>query len=189
MTSADVWPIDPLFAAVALVLLLAVFAGALLHKLRDTAAFAQALDGYQLLPAWALRPATFVLALVELAAVALAVWPASRQLGATVLLVLLLLYTAAIAINLIRGRTSFDCGCGWGGASDGVSRISAWLIYRNLFVMLAAMIVLAPAGVRALHVLDSAVVVMGGVSAVVIYVFADRLIHNWHHLTASRARS
>ncbi len=186
--SSTYWlSIDPLSARVAQVLLLAVFAGGLLHKLRDWRDFAQALDGYRLIASWAQQPAAFGLISTELAAIVLVALPSTRQLGASLMLALLLLYTGAIAINLARGRTSFDCGCGWGAAASGVSRISGWLIYRNLFVVCAALVVMMPADARVLQRLDMLIIVLAGTAATVIYVFADRLIHNWHHLTASRA--
>ncbi|MBO1628368.1 MauE/DoxX family redox-associated membrane protein [Bacillus arachidis] len=45
---------------------------------------------------------------------------------------LLLIYTLAITINLFRGRTNIDCGCG-GVVGDG--KISNKLVFRNVIMI------------------------------------------------------
>ena len=54
------------------------------------------------------------------------------------MLALLVLYSAAIAINLLRGRRDIECGCG--GAATHVP-LSGWLLARNAALMATALAV------------------------------------------------
>jgi hypothetical protein len=92
-----------------------------------------------------------------------------------VLIVLLGVFTGAIAINLARGRTDIDCGC-FGPALR--QRLSWWLLLRNgaLFALLA--IALMPAGVRPMDFLDVATAAMAAATVVVLYTAANYLIAN-----------
>ena len=89
---------------------------------------AEAAAGLALLvPAATLTPSTAVLT------------PATGSLMAALLLCL---YTGAIAVNLGRGRTAIDCGCG-GQATP----LSGWLLTRNgLLLCLAWAAAALPSG-------------------------------------------
>jgi len=56
------------------------------------------------------------------------------------MLALLVLYSSAIAINLVRGRRDIECGCG--GAATHVP-LSGWLLARNAALMATALAVCA----------------------------------------------
>lgn len=49
-------------------------------------------------------------------------------------ILILLTYSIAITINLIRGRTKVSCGC---GGISGTHYLSRWLVIRNLIFILA----------------------------------------------------
>jgi hypothetical protein len=135
---------DPLIALVVAAALAVLLASAAFHKLRDLPAFRAVLEAYRLLPeglSAALAPA---IAAVELAfALALAV-PAWRAAGAIGTVILLTLYSGAIAINLARGRREIDCGCGAPGTRQ---PLSAWLLGRNALLASATLLLLVPAAV------------------------------------------
>ena len=119
--------------AIALSWLMAVAGGAKLRHRRD---HARALDAYALLPEGAGRWLAPVLGVAECAA-ALAIWPmGTRAAAALLILALLVLYSAAIAINLLRGRRDIACGCG--GAATHVP-LSGWLLARNAALMAVAL--------------------------------------------------
>jgi hypothetical protein len=80
-------------------------------------------------------------------------WPATRRIGACAAAAQLVVFAAAIAINLRRGRTSIDCGCFGSRLREG---ISAWLVARNLALALLALSMLLPATPRELTALDIA---------------------------------
>jgi hypothetical protein len=85
---------------------------------------------------------------------------------------LLAVFTAAIWINLRRGRVHIDCGCGGAG-----QRISHLLVVRNgLLVAGLAAAILAPAG----GIGGGAAVVAGGGAAALaaLYFAAGQLMAN-----------
>src|SRR5262245_53685893 len=113
-----------------------LFAVAALHKLRDPRGFAATLADYRLLPEGIASVAGIVLVGAELTVVvALVVDRRAGLMGAAALLVL---YAAAMAINLARGRRHIDCGCAGPAARRSSSgRLGA----RNLIL---ATLALAP---------------------------------------------
>lgn len=114
------------------------------HKTRHYLAFQGILNQYRLLPEYLLPVAAPLIITLEaviglaLLAPANVVPQAATGLMATLLLCL---YTGAIAINLARGHTAIDCGCG--GAP---TPLSGWLLTRNgLLLGLAWAAATAPA--------------------------------------------
>lgn len=147
--------IDPAVHALLRAGLALVLAGAAAHKLRDLHAFRVALGDYQLVP-WA---ATGVLApalvAAELAAAALLVSPLARPWGFAAAAALVATYSAAIAVNLVRGRRDIDCGCFGPALRVG---LGGGLLARNAVLLAAAIAGFAPVAPRALGALDAATV-------------------------------
>jgi hypothetical protein len=120
--------------ALALRLFLAtLFARAAWHKLSQRHLFQNELAAYQLLPASFTLPAAYGLATAEIFCTAgLLV----SHMAIVVAVSLLLLYAAAITINLWRGNRNIDCGCG-GWLSP--RKTLGWaLVLRNLLLALLA---------------------------------------------------
>jgi uncharacterized membrane protein len=116
----------PIAIIVAAGTLLCVFLRGVMHKIFDFAWFAHALAEYRILPRSIATPVAIVLTVAE-AVVALGLLiPQIRMIAATGAAVLLAIYAASIAVNLVRGRSSIDCGCG--GAGQG---LSWFLVLRN----------------------------------------------------------
>jgi len=131
----------------------AVFIAAALPKLIDPPGFVRAMWNYQLFPGWSLQPAALVLPWLELLcglALCLGLWTraAAAWLGA-----LLLVFTAALSINLARHHP-VDCGC-FGThvqARTETERLQdlRWAILRDLgLLLLAAQVLAAGAQTRA----------------------------------------
>ncbi len=142
--------VDPVIAHAA-----AAFAGALLliaaiEKWRDATTFRDAVENYQLLPATAVPAVARMLPVLEALAGTLLLPLATRPAGAVLALALWLVYTAAIAINLLRGHDRIDCGCG--GASD--TPLGPGLLVRNGALILLALAAAAPLAERGLVWLD-----------------------------------
>jgi len=147
--------IDPALHVVLRAALAALLAGAAAHKLRDLHAFRVALGDYRLVP-WALTGlAAPALVAAELAAAALLVSPAARPWGFAAALALVAHYSAAIAVNLLRGRRGIDCGC-FGPALH--IELGPGLLARNAVLLAAAAAGLAPPAPRALGALDAATI-------------------------------
>ena len=111
-----------------------VFAVAAAHKIRNHLAFRGILDQYRIMPGPLVPLAAPLVVALECAVCLMLIVPPWRWLGGPLAAGLLLLYGAAIAINLYgRGRTAMDCGCG-GEATP----LSGWLLLRNGLLALLA---------------------------------------------------
>ncbi len=136
-----------------LALLLVVAAG---HKTRDPAAFRATLAQYQLLPARMTAVAAALVIVAELVGAGMLVLPGTHAIGALLTAALLVTYTAAIAINLGRGRRDIDCGCAGPAARQ---PLSAWLVARNVVLATAALACVLPTRGRPLVWIDGVTVV------------------------------
>jgi hypothetical protein len=105
-------------------------ARALLHKLMARDEFAATLAEYHILPARWSAAATVLIALLEGIAILAVILPDRRQQGAVLAAGLFMVYAAAMAVNLLRGRDHIDCGCG--GARQ---PLSWFLVGRNLVLI------------------------------------------------------
>ena len=124
----------------------AVFLAAALPKLMDPPGFVRAMWNYQLFPGWSLQPAALVLPWLELLcglALCLGLWTraAAAWLGA-----LLLVFIAALSINLARHHP-VDCGC-FGTHVQALTEAERmqdlrWTILRDLGLLLLAAQILA----------------------------------------------
>lgn len=154
----------------ALALLMAAAAS---HKLRDLARFRATLAGYEILPlAAASTVAPAVATLEATLAVALLAGFATGLAGAATSL-LMLVYAAAISINVRRGRMDIDCGC-MGPASR--VALSPALVIRNLVLASAAMLLVVPATPRVLGWLDVVGVVAAVTTMGACWLAAERML-------------
>lgn len=139
--------LDPLVIKVISLAFALLLAAAAWHKLTDHARFRGILAAYEVLPAALAAPAAWLIAALE-AMLAIA-WALGWNVGvtATATAALLAVYTLAIGLNLLRGRTYIDCGCGFASSSAGGNgqQLSGRLILRNaLLIVLALTASLAP---------------------------------------------
>lgn len=127
-----------------------LLAAAALGKWLHWQEFTESLAGYRLLPQ-ALLPIAGVL--IPLLETTLAIGLALQQFPAAAICcsVLLFGYGLAIYINIRRGNLSLDCGCHFGAASQA---ISMGLVYRNLCLAVAALLLLLPVEGRSLSGFD-----------------------------------
>jgi hypothetical protein len=139
-------------------------------KLYDRADFALAVEAYELVPERLVPAFALLFPMTELLAAILLVPESTRPLGIVASVAVLLAATAAVVVNLNRGRRMIDCGCG--GAS-GRQPISWWLVLRN--TLLAVVLVVSP---FAMATLDTVGAVMGALAFVTLYAAADQLLAN-----------
>lgn len=104
-----------------------LFIQAAVHKARGYIDFVSVLSGYKLIPISLIWIVAGLVILVETLAVLglLLTIPLLKYLAAA----LLVIYAIAIEINVVRGRTEIDCGCG--GQSLPISQS---LVSRNLVI-------------------------------------------------------
>lgn len=101
-----------LLVAGAALALAVVFCGAAISGLRSHTDLVAAIAAYRVLREDDPRRVAPLMVFAESAAALLLVSPVTRQAGAVVSSLLLFSFTAAIALNVVRGTTDFDCGCG-----------------------------------------------------------------------------
>jgi hypothetical protein len=112
-----------------------VFLLAASDKLRHRDLLPGVIANYRLLPGGLVQPVAVALPLLELL-VALALLAGNRPAAPLAAIALLLLFAAAMAINIQRGRRHIDCGCGHAGLRQQLG----WpLVVRNL-AMAAALV-------------------------------------------------
>lgn len=172
--------LHPILVVIAAGTLVCVFARAAMHKASDLTMFVHTMGGYRLLPTALLTPAALGLLLLEIAVILGLIVPATRPLAAGIALILLALYAAAIALNLARGNTHIDCGCG--GAGQG---LSWYLVARNAVLAglcVVAMASLLPVEMTAVAWLSAAA---GILSTILLFAGIEKLIDNWSWLQAS----
>jgi len=113
-----------------------VFVVAALAKIGDSASFALQVHNYRLAPVWSEHLVAIVLPWIELVAGLALVTGLRARAGATVALVLMGVFTLAVAAAWARGL-DFECGC-FGKAS--ASRIGATKLAENLLLMMVALL-------------------------------------------------
>jgi len=165
--------LDPAVDATLRVAFALLFLAAASHKLRDFGRFRTTLGEYRLLPV-ALVPLGAVLVVgVEIDAAVALLASVGRAPGPVAAAGLLVLYGAAIAVNLARGRQHIDCGC----AGPAVRRpISSWLVARNAVLAAAALVGLAPVRPRPFVWVDALTVVAATATLAALYVSLDGLL-------------
>jgi hypothetical protein len=123
---------DPMILAFSQAILMLVFLAGAWSKLRARETFEGVVYNYRLLPEFAVRPASYLLPLAELAVGLGVVYTPTRPYAAVGAVLLLAVFNIAIGINLARGRREIDCGC---FSSVLKQRLSGGLIVRNTALM------------------------------------------------------
>ena len=165
--------VDPIVAWVLRASLALLFSFSAWHKLRDVTGFRETLREYRVLPDVFVSSAAGVIVATE-ALTSLALWmPGAGLAGAAMAASLLGVYSASIAVNLIRGRRSIDCGC-LGPAAD--QSISPALLGRNAILVAGALGAMLPVGHRSLHWVDSLTFIAGLGSLSMLFIAANQLL-------------
>lgn len=165
---------DPVIALSVALALALLFVAAAWHKVSDGLRFGAAVRAYGLLPSGLVDPVTRLLPLLEGCIAVGLVFPATRRAAALTAGSLLLLYTVAIAVNLARGRREIDCGC---FASSARVPLSAWLLGRNLMLIVAATALVMPIRERTLVWIDGMTVVTALITLSLLWATGQRLAH------------
>jgi hypothetical protein len=167
--------IDPAVALIFRLLLALVFASAVLHKLIAPRLFRAAVRDYQMLPDMLVTPVAAGFILMECTTALALVVPVTAPFGVWGAAGLLLVYTGAIAFNLLRGRTHIDCGC-MGPAH--VQQLNAWLLLRNLPLLIMAWAAGLPVYDRGLLSWDYVTVIAAVMALGMLYVTMNQLLIN-----------
>ena len=153
-----------------------MFLLASVHKFRSLDEFRAVLADYRVMPAMIVPVVAVALPLFE-TAIGLA-WLFSNielWLPTTALLVL---YTASISTNLMRGRVHISCGCGFGASTKTDEALSWGLVIRNVILIGAALVTSMPVASRALGIVDYVTLIAALVAIVLLFTAGNQLIRN-----------
>lgn len=176
--------IDPAAAELVSIFLALVFGASGAMKLRDVEMFRGSVANYALLPQVLEKPFAGSLPVAELAGACAVSFAGVRAYGAAAILLLLLMFTGAVAINLARGRAGIDCGC-FGPALR--QELSGWLIVRNLMLAGCAAIAMLTPSARPLTWVDAVTIAIGAVTLAIMYASFNLAIGNAPKLRALKA--
>lgn len=112
-----------------------VFAAAAASKLLAWRELSGVVRNFRVLPRALVWPVSVALPPVEGAIAAGVLTEATRPLAGAAAALLFVVFGAALALNLHRGRREIDCGCFRSGLKQ---RVSAALVLRNLILAAAA---------------------------------------------------
>jgi hypothetical protein len=164
---------DPLLQLTLALPLALLFLHGAWHKYRDIAGFRAQLAAYRMLPVALLPAVATGLPVAEASTALMLLLPATRAAAAALGLSLFLLYALAMLVNLRRGRSWIDCGCG--GAAQ---PLSYGLVLRNLILAAGAALLLLPAHVRTLGVADLLLLCALSALLALAYLAANQLQYN-----------
>lgn len=175
---------DPVAAsAIAGFAALVMFAAAW-HKFSERDEFIGALDAYQMIPSALLYPVARVLPMIEISIGILSLIPATRSIGLTAFAILIALYGLAIAINLVRGRSEIDCGCG-----GDVHLLSWGLVARNLVLVALALAMASPSIARPFEWLDAVTLIVGVLALYGSYLMFDELLRQFGRIAQLKVQA
>lgn len=177
--------IDPVLGHACAAALALVFIVGAWHKFADRDAFRIAIERYRLLPPAAANAAALVLPLAEATAGLMLLHPATRASGAALAACVLVVVSAAVVVNLLRGHRDIDCGCGAPGTGQ---RLSWALVARNAALLLACAAAGAPERARELVWIDAFTAVFAALALWAVYGAANQLLAGPRRLPSSRTQ-
>ncbi len=147
------WSTGELRIGVEIALALFFVVSGLAKLLVGHAAFARAIERYELIPSRLANPLARTLPPVEIAVGVASLIPATAQAATALMALLLVVFSAAIGMNLVRGRIH-ECGC-LGDLSP--RRISWKIVLQNGVIAVAALSATWPGSSRVsvVHLLAS----------------------------------
>lgn len=173
--------VDPIITLVATYSVACLFLFACYGKLTAFAVFRATFAEYELVPERLTGLIAALVVAIELAIVMGALYVPSAAIAMMAAATLLLVYAAAIEINLLRGRRDIDCGC------TGPARrqlISGWLVLRNCVLAAVALLGSAAPSARAMQAADFVLVGLALLGAISLYAAVNQLMANAPRLDA-----
>jgi hypothetical protein len=165
--------IDPLLPLVISTSLALLFFMAARHKLSDNRRFEAQLAAYRLVPDSVLGVTAKALPWLEMSLVFLLLIPITRPFAASVAAALLVIYALAMAVNIRRGRSEIDCGCG-----DKPQSLSVMLLIRNAVLASGALLLVIPVIERSITTVDLLFVALFTAVLAMSYLMVEQLVIN-----------
>lgn len=172
--------LDPVVSTVALAATSIITLIGAMPKLTRQDAFRKTIAGFSLLPHAMIAPVAVAVPAVEIAASLASLIPATRVVGAAALAVLFVIFSLALGINVIRGRTDIDCGCtGFGHSGTASPQSIGWAhVARTLLLAMLAALICVPQSPRSVVWFDYLSVLGATLVAVAALLTLDVLLAN-----------
>ena len=167
--------IDPAIIWTVSLALALVFGTSAAIKFADFSEFRGALENYRIVPEKLALPTAAIVPLGELGCAVGLLVPRFHVAAAMLLIFLVAIFTAAIGINMMRGRLYIDCGC-FGPMLR--QPLSNWLMVRNGVLMLLGAVAMLANHARAMTSLDVVTITLGASTMVLLYGAANYLLAN-----------
>jgi Methylamine utilisation protein MauE len=167
--------LDPILVLVANLGVACLFLLACYGKLTGFVVFRATLADYELVPASLTGVVASAVIASEMAIGIGALVPFVARAAMLAAAALLLIYAAAIGINLARGRRDIDCGC-TGPATRQL--LSGWLLMRNAGLAGVALVGAAAQGERSLHAADFVLAGLALLGVASLYAAINQLMAN-----------
>ena len=175
--------IDPLIVLIISASLALLFFMSARHKMSEPRQFAATLSAYRLLPESMVPAVARVLPVIEMALVFMILVPFTRSIAAVVAAILLSAYALAMGVNMARGRSDIDCGCG-----GQPQLLSPWLLLRNCVLVAGSCLLLAPVSARAITWADAFLLILMTAVLGMVYLVVEQLVRN-HSFSENRSSS
>ncbi|QDQ41572.1 MauE/DoxX family redox-associated membrane protein [Methylacidiphilum kamchatkense] len=107
-----------------------------IQKMLHFSPFTRSVEGYQLLPRYLVVPLSILILLFEMGAAGSFLF-IPKQAGVSLALGLLISFSLAVLVNLLRGHKTIDCGC-FGPSTEAYS----WMILARNFILCSILVLL-----------------------------------------------
>lgn len=171
MESVAAFVFDPVTSGALLGALSLILLGAAIHKFTEPNQFLSALSAYRLVPVPLLNAVARTIPIAEVALGVLILLPATRSVALAAVALLLAAYGAGVGVNLLRGRSYIDCGCG-----GDAQQLSRSLVIRNGVLCAIALVLMGANVERTLNWLDGVALVLGVLALFATYLLANELL-------------
>ena len=171
--------IDPLLSQIVAYGFGLLFISSAWNKLSDIDQFSLILKDYQLLTIMPFKLLAIMIATFELALGCAWLLGYNASMIGWCTVGILILYTLAITVNLVRGRVYIDCGCGFNNTlGDNSHLLSPILVVRNFILIVMVLFTLLPISERDFVFLDYMVIFAALLTIILLYVGSVQLIQN-----------
>ncbi len=158
--------IDPMLQHTAALALALVFGSGAFGKLSAWDEFEGVVQNFRVLPRALVPVVAKVLPPVEVLLALAVLVPPTRAIAGWGMAILLVVFAAAIGLNVVRGRVNIDCGC---FRSSLKQNLSWWLVLRNALLVVLAVACAAATGPRDLAVVEWFFVLTGATVLFLVY--------------------
>ena len=187
--------IDPLLLRIIALGFALLFLIAAAHKFSNLNHFRMNFEAYKIVPAGLSPLVTRIIPPLELFLgvgwLVLGLLAIEFELVTFISVGLLASYALAIGVNLKRGRNYIDCGCSFTSgkaekSDSGAQQISSGLLYRNVLLIVMALVCMLPASDRSLQLIDIFSLAFSVVALVLLYGAFNQLLTNRNAINSWR---